>query len=89
MALDVTSCRSEKEKLEWAFRLYDVDDSGSINLKEITAIMETLDQVKTKIQFFHPLSQTTNSRIRGSIIIANFPHINPSSSYPLALAAFP
>ncbi len=45
MALDVTSCRSEKEKLEWAFRLYDIDDSGSINLKEITAIMETLDQV--------------------------------------------
>ena len=46
MALDVTHCRSEKEKLQWAFRLYDVDDSGSINLKEITAIMETLDQVR-------------------------------------------
>ena len=45
MALDVTSCASEREKLQWAFRLYDVDDSGSINLKEITAIMETLDQV--------------------------------------------
>ena len=45
MALDVTHCRSEREKLQWAFRLYDVDDSGSINLKEITAIMETLDQV--------------------------------------------
>lgn len=45
MALDVTSCRSEREKLQWAFRLYDVDDSGSINLKEITTIMETLDQV--------------------------------------------
>lgn len=46
MALDVTSCRSEEEKLQWAFRLYDVDDSGSINLKEITAIMETLDRVE-------------------------------------------
>jgi len=46
MALDVASCRSEREKLQWAFRLYDVDDSGSINLKEITAIMETLEQVK-------------------------------------------
>ncbi len=45
MALDVTSCTSEREKLEWAFRLYDVDDSGSINLKEITTIMETLEQV--------------------------------------------
>ena len=54
MALDVTHCRSEKEKLQWAFRLYDVDDSGSINLKEITAIMETLDQVRKVTQ---PLSE--------------------------------
>jgi len=46
MALDVASCRSEREKLQWAFRLYDVDDSGSINLKEIVAIMETLEQVR-------------------------------------------
>ncbi len=46
MALDVTSCRSQREKLQWAFRLYDVDASGSINLKEITAIMETLDEVE-------------------------------------------
>ena len=27
-------------------RLYDVDASGSINLKEITTIMETMDQVE-------------------------------------------
>ena len=26
--------------------MYDVDDSGSINLKEITTIMQTLDQVE-------------------------------------------
>ena len=49
MALDVTSCRSEREKLQWAFRLYDVDDSGTINLKEIITIMETLDQVAKHI----------------------------------------
>ncbi len=55
MALDVTSCASEREKLQWAFRLYDVDDSGSINLKEITAIMETLDQVRLPSQFSYAL----------------------------------
>ena len=46
MALDVSTCKNEREKLEWAFRLYDVDASGSINLREITAIMETLNQVE-------------------------------------------
>ena len=45
MALDVTQCRSEKEKLQWAFRLYDVDSSGSITVKEMEAIIETLDRV--------------------------------------------
>lgn len=42
----IDSFRDEREKLEWAFRLYDVDASGSINLKEITTIMETLNQVE-------------------------------------------
>ena len=46
MALDVTSCRDEREKLEWAFRLYDVDSSGTISLREVLAIMGTLEQVK-------------------------------------------
>ena len=45
MALDVTQCRSEKEKLQWAFRLYDVDDSGSITVTEMEAIINTLDKV--------------------------------------------
>ena len=46
MSLDVAACRSEREKLEWAFRLYDVDASGSINLKEMAAIMVTMDNVE-------------------------------------------
>ena len=45
MALDVTQCRSDKEKLQWAFRLYDVDNSGTINVKEMASILETMDQV--------------------------------------------
>ena len=45
MALDVTQCASEKEKLQWAFRLYDVDASGSITVKEMENIISTLDRV--------------------------------------------
>ena len=45
MALDVTQCRSDREKLQWAFRLYDVDNSGTINVKEMASIIETMDQV--------------------------------------------
>ena len=45
MALDVTQCRSEKERLQWAFRLYDVDSSGTIDVQEMETIIETLDKV--------------------------------------------
>ena len=47
MALDVTQCRSDREKLQWAFRLYDVDNSGTINVKEMASIIETMDQVSS------------------------------------------
>ena len=56
MALDVTQCRSDKEKLQWAFRLYDVDNTGTINVKEMASILETMDQVywaePTTVQIF-------------------------------------
>ena len=45
MALDVIQCSSEREKLQWAFRLYDVDGSGSITVKEMENIIQTLDRV--------------------------------------------
>jgi Ca2+-binding EF-hand superfamily protein len=47
MALDVTQCSSEREKLQWAFRLYDVDASGSITVHEMENIIQTLDRVST------------------------------------------
>ena len=50
MALDVTQCASEKEKLQWAFRLYDVDGSGSITVKEMENIIQTLDRVNIQKQ---------------------------------------
>ena len=61
MALDVTSCRDEREKLQWAFRLYDVDSSGSINREEVLAIMGTLEEVSGShdVSFGHS-SETQN-----------------------------
>ena len=50
MALDVTQCSSEREKLQWAFRLYDVDGSGSITVKEMENIIQTLDRVSIRRQ---------------------------------------
>ena len=48
MALDVTQCSNEREKLQWAFRLYDVDASGSITVKEMENIIQTLDRVSNR-----------------------------------------
>ena len=46
MAMDVTYCQSVEEKLEWTFRLYDIDASGFINREEIESIIKTMDQVE-------------------------------------------
>ena len=45
MALDVTTCKTREEKLEWAFRLYDIDGDGTINQDEMTTIIEILDDL--------------------------------------------
>ena len=45
MALDVTTCKTKEEKLEWAFRLYDIDGDGTINQDEMTTIIEILDDL--------------------------------------------
>ena len=46
MAMDVTYCQTEMEKLQWVFRLYDIDASGFIDRPEIEAIIKTMDQVE-------------------------------------------
>ena len=44
--MDVTYCHTEMEKLQWVFRLYDIDASGFIDRPEIEAIIKTMDQVE-------------------------------------------
>ena len=46
MAIAVTQIHSERDKLSWAFRLYDIDASGTINVTEMQSIIETLDQIE-------------------------------------------
>ena len=46
MAIAVTKCNSERDKLTWAFRLFDIDASGTISVTEMENIIETLDQIE-------------------------------------------
>ncbi len=36
----------DSAKLNWAFKLYDVDNDGMIDLHEMSVIMETLDSIE-------------------------------------------
>ena len=38
--------RSDEDKLKWAFRLYDMDNNGVIDMDEMAAIIETLDCIE-------------------------------------------
>jgi Ca2+-binding EF-hand superfamily protein len=44
----VTSRGKLDEKLEWAFRLYDLDNDGTITRKEMTAIFSMVGENEKK-----------------------------------------
>ena len=48
-AIDLVTRKSDDERLKWAFKLYDKDGSGTINVKEMAAVIETLEGLDGKI----------------------------------------
>ena len=49
VALSITSKGSEDEKLEWAFRLYDLDGDGSVSLDELEKMIACTDAMNKNI----------------------------------------
>ena len=47
-AIDVVTRKSEDEKLKWAFRLFDKDGSGKINVNEMASVLETMEGLEGK-----------------------------------------
>ncbi len=50
LALDIATCTTEKSRLEWVFKLYDVDNDGVIDVQEMAAIMSIMETMESKDQ---------------------------------------
>lgn len=48
-AIDVVTRKSEEEKLKWAFKLFDKDGSGQINVHEMASVLETVEGLEGKV----------------------------------------
>jgi Ca2+-binding EF-hand superfamily protein len=46
LAINVTSSGTAEQKLKWAFRMYDIDGNGHIDLKEMIKIIKVTYLVK-------------------------------------------
>lgn len=51
-ALSITSDGSTDTKLEWAFKLYDIDNSGTITKDEITRVFESIYSLVSRSELF-------------------------------------
>lgn len=56
LAIDVTSSGTPEEKLKWAFRMYDVDGNGVIDIQEMTKIVQVLKSITSFVFFYFDIS---------------------------------
>ena len=42
MAIDLIAAKSPEEKLIWSFKMYDMDNSGVIDRKEMCSVMQSV-----------------------------------------------
>ena len=48
LAIDIATCTTEESRLDWVFKLYDVDNDGIIDVLEMASIMETMECLDSK-----------------------------------------
>lgn len=48
LAIDIATCNTEQSRLDWVFKLYDVDNDGVIDVKEMAGIMEAMECLEYK-----------------------------------------
>lgn len=63
VSLSVTTRGSAEEKLEWAFKVYDVDGNGFITKKEMELIVRSVDKVLSQNSKAYNLSDIRTDRV--------------------------
>ena len=53
LAVDLVAARTPEEKLIWAFRMYDVDNSGQIDKEEMVNVIESVYTMLSKFIYFY------------------------------------
>ncbi|VDL98007.1 unnamed protein product [Schistocephalus solidus] len=51
LAINITSGGRPKEKLEWAYQMYDIDGNGTIERNEMVEIIRVVQQVSSESDF--------------------------------------